>query len=752
MKHQKEHKRVDINYFLIPMSIVSVLFFVFTYSLVQSQIKTEYEHLENVALKLTNSYAHSVVGQNLAAETATQLLEEKLEIAMNAILMSEHHWTEDVLSELGKKFGLDALYVYDASGVIVMSMNDEYIGWTAKPGHPVHEFMISTDDIRVEDIRKDSESEKYFKYGYIRSESQEGFIQVGISAEKVNALLEAFSIEQSINEIKNEANVKAMSFINLDYSIAASTSDDYIGLKVTNEEDIMELNSAPIEVTRVSDKLLRVYVPINHLDTNMGWLAMYWPSDDTDNRVRAIIYSGIFLYFVFTLVVGFIIYYAYRKDKSNYKLAYYDSLTGLPNRSYLREHLESVYNEKPASYSALIAVNCKNLSLIISTYGYAFGDKIIKQFSDKLIEKLEKDDRLYRFSSDRFVIMIDFKKTIQYQMDLAKEIIRTFKQPITVENAQQFISIEIGIVELDGHQKEISQVFQEASITLSYLREKDLQIGMYNAQMEAYVKNEDFIEHIIRRAIRKSPEVNMKMVYQPLVNMKNNEIVGFEALLRVSTDTGLIIPPQAIINVAEKRQIIFELGHQILFEVSNFIKRMDNAGIQDKHVAVNISGLQILREEFVDAVRRIIQTVGINPQCLEFEVTESVLMDNLEIVNQKLNQISQLGISIALDDFGTGYSSLSRIRDMNLDIVKIDKFFIDRIETLKYDQLITGDIISMSHKLGLTVVAEGVETKKQWDYLKENNCDVVQGYYFSKPLDEEDAFELLMRKNTTGKS
>lgn len=752
MKHQKEHKRVDINYFLIPMSIVSVLFFVFTYSLVQSQIKTEYEHLENVALKLTNSYAHSVVGQNLAAETATQLLEEKLEIAMNAILMSEHHWTEDVLSELGKKFGLDALYVYDASGVIVMSMNDEYIGWTAKPGHPVHEFMISTDDIRVEDIRKDSESEKYFKYGYIRSESQEGFIQVGISAEKVNALLEAFSIEQSINEIKNEANVKAMSFINLDYSIAASTSDDYIGLKVTNEEDIMELNSAPIEVTRVSDKLLRVYVPINHLDTNMGWLAMYWPSDDTDNRVRAIIYSGIFLYFVFTLVVGFIIYYAYRKDKSNYKLAYYDSLTGLPNRSYLREHLESVYNEKPASYSALIAVNCKNLSLIISTYGYAFGDKIIKQFSDKLIEKLEKDDRLYRFSSDRFVIMIDFKKTIQYQMDLAKEIIRTFKQPITVENAQQFISIEIGIVELDGHQKEISQVFQEASITLSYLREKDLQIGMYNAQMEAYVKNEDFIEHIIRRAIRKSPEVNMKMVYQTLVNMKNNEIVGFEALLRVSTDTGLIIPPQAIINVAEKRQIIFELGHQILFEVSNFIKRMDNAGIQDKHVAVNISGLQILREEFVDAVRRIIQTVGINPQCLEFEVTESVLMDNLEIVNQKLNQISQLGISIALDDFGTGYSSLSRIRDMNLDIVKIDKFFIDRIETLKYDQLITGDIISMSHKLGLTVVAEGVETKKQWDYLKENNCDVVQGYYFSKPLDEEDAFELLMRKNTTGKS
>lgn len=750
MKHRKEHKRVDFNYFLIPMSIVSVLFFVFTFSLVQSQINTQYNHLEDIALKLTNSYAHSVVGQNLAAETSTQLLGEKLEIAMNAIIMSEHHWTEEVLSELGNKFGLDALYVYDSTGVISLSMNNEYIGWTAQPGHPVYDFMTSTDRVRVEEIRKDSESEKFFKYGYLRMENQEGFIQVGISAEKVNELLEMFSIEVAITEIKEETDVEALTYINLEKQISASTCVDCAGLQITNEKDLKELLSEQIEVTRISDDMLRVFVPVEHLGERFGWLAMYWSAEETDNKVKTIILSGVFLYFVFTLVVGFIIYYAYRKDKSNYKLAYYDSLTGLPNRSYLREHLESVYNVKPARYSAFIAVNCKNLSLIISTYGYAFGDKIIKQFSDKLIEKLEKNDSLYRFSSDRFVIMIDFKKTIQYQMDLAKEIIRTFKQPITVENAQQFISIEIGIVELDGHQKEISQVFQEASITLSYLREKDLQIGMYNAQMEAYVKNEDFIEHIIRRAIRKSPEVNMKMVYQPLVNMKNNEIVGFEALLRVSTDTGLTISPQAIINVAEKRQIIFELGHQILFEVSNFIKRMDNAGIQDKHVAVNISGLQILREEFVDAVRRIIQTLDINPQCLEFEVTESVLMDNLEIVNQRLNQISQLGISIALDDFGTGYSSLSRIRDMNLDIVKIDKFFIDRIETLDYDQLITGDIISMAHKLGLTVVAEGVETKKQWDYLKENKCDVVQGYYFSKPLDEEDAFELLMRKHTTG--
>ena len=567
MKRQKEHKRVDINYFLIPMSIVSVLFFVFTYSLVQRQIETEYEHLEDVALKLTNSYAHSLVGQKLASETATQLLNEKLEIAMSAIILFDQNWTEEILNDLGAKFGLDALYVYDSTGVINLSMNSEYLGWTATPGHPVHNFMISADSIRVEDIRKDSESEEFFKYGYLRTLNKDEFIQVGVSAEKVNTLLEMFSVDVAIQEIKEEAQVEVLTFINLNKQISASTCDDCLGLQITNKNDLAELFSTQIEVTRVSNDMHRVFVPVEHMGTSYGWLAMYWSAEETDNKVRELIMSGIFLYLVFTCVVGFIIYYAYRKDKSNYKLAYYDSLTGLPNRSFLKEHLEAVYNLKPASYSAFIAVNCNNLSTIISTYGYSYGDEVIKRLANKLSEVLANDDKLYRFSSDRFVILVDFRKSVQYQMDLAKLIIRTFKQPIVFENAQQYASIEVGIVELDGHQKEVSQILQEASTTLSYLKEKNLLVGMYNAQMEAYVKNEDFIEHVIRRAITKSPEVTMAMVYQPLVNIEVGKIVGFEALLRVSTDAGLIIAPQAVIAVAEKKQLIFDLGNRILSEV-----------------------------------------------------------------------------------------------------------------------------------------------------------------------------------------
>jgi len=379
---------------------------------------------------------------------------------------------------------------------------------------------------------------------------------------------------------------------------------------------------------------------------------------------------------------------------------------------------------------------------------YAFGDEIIKRLVQILNDKLAHDDKLYRFSSDRFVVLIGFKKPIQYQMDLAKEIVHAFSQPVICGNAQQYISIEVATVLLDGHQKEVSQILQEASITLSYLREKNFQVGLYNAQMEAYVKNEDFIERVIQSIIQRNPEVSMSMVYQPLINVSDNKVAGFEALLRVSSETGMTIPPQVVINVAEKRQLINELGDCILSEVCQFVRNLNQLGISDKRVAVNISGLQLLQDSFLEATSHIIQESGIDPSNLEFEITESILLDNLEIINRKLSKIRNMGISIALDDFGTGYSSLSRLRELNIDIVKIDKFFIDRIETLDYDQLISGDIISMAHKLGLTVVAEGVETQKQWQYLVEANCDIVQGYYLSKPLNEVDAYALLMHKKT----
>lgn len=738
-------KKMEINYFLVPMVIVSILFFVFTYALVNSQIQTQFKHLEDVSIKLTNSYAHSIDEQKEASSLVVEMLNEKLIVAMNAILMFEHHWSQDTLNELGDKFGLDALYVYSSEGEIILSMNNEYRGWTANEGHPVYKFMQSNDKLLVEEIRKDSESDKYFKYGYLKLNDSNNFIQVGISAEKINHMLDNFSVETSLHEIKNESDVSAIAFISLDKSIQVSSNSEKVNMNSLKLANLSTNKPDNVDIIREND-MFRIVVAINHNGLHLGWLAMYWPTNDTDSEVLSIIISGIFLYLTVTIVFCYILYYAYKKDKSNYQLAYYDNLTKLPNRSFLREHLNLVYSSQSKKYSAFVAISFKNIQMIVSTFGYLFADEVIKQLTNILLNIISQNDELYRFSSDRFIILIKDEMSREYKLNLCNSIIEQFKLPIYCNNAQQYVNVEVGVVELDGHHKEADQIFQEASITISYLHEIKSAFGLYNEQMETFVKNDEYIEQIIRSIIQNEDKALMELVYQPIVEVHSKNVVSFEALLRVTTKNGLAISPQIIISIAEKRQLIYELGNKIISEVCFFIKEMNNEGLQNIRVAINISGMQILREEFIESVKYMVRMSKIQYNNLEFEITESILLDNLEIINLKMNQLKELGITISLDDFGTGYSSLARLRDLNINLVKIDKYFIDRIDTLDFDRLISGDIISMVHKIGLLVIAEGVETEKQLKYLQDTNCDFIQGYFISKPLSKKDALKFLLNK------
>jgi len=178
-----------------------------------------------------------------------------------------------------------------------------------------------------------------------------------------------------------------------------------------------------------------------------------------------------------------------------------------------------------------------------------------------------------------------------------------------------------------------------------------------------------------------------------------------------------------------------------------FMNHLRKQGYEDVGIAVNISGIQLLREEFLESVRHYIKRIDKNNLFLEFEITESVLIDEFDIINEKLEEIKKMGISISLDDFGTGFSSFSRLRELNIDAVKIDKYFINKISYKNEDDLITADIISMSHKIGLTVIAEGVEEMRQKEYLKEHGCDIIQGYLLSKPLPQNKAIEFLTDYN-----
>lgn len=207
------------------------------------------------------------------------------------------------------------------------------------------------------------------------------------------------------------------------------------------------------------------------------------------------------------------------------------------------------------------------------------------------------------------------------------------------------------------------------------------------------------------------------------------------------------VSPFEFIAIAEEKLLIYDLGNRILLLTIDFMNHLRKQGYEDVGIAVNISGIQLLREEFLESVRHYIKRIDNNNLSLEFEITESVLIDEFDIINEKLEEIKKMGISISLDDFGTGFSSFSRLRELNIDAVKIDKYFIDKISHNNEDNIITADIISMSHKIGLTVVAEGVEEMRQKEYLKEHGCDIIQGYLLSKPLPQNKAIEFLTHYN-----
>ncbi len=224
------------------------------------------------------------------------------------------------------------------------------------------------------------------------------------------------------------------------------------------------------------------------------------------------------------------------------------------------------------------------------------------------------------------------------------------------------------------------------------------------------------------------------------------QVTGFEALSRLTVKDLGPISPLEFIAVAERHQMIYELGLLVLREACQMIRRMMDAGHSAVGIAVNVSGLQLLRDEFITDTTGAAETAGIPLSHLEFEITESVLLVNYELINEKLNQIRDMGMTVSVDDFGTGFSSLARLHELNIDSVKVDRHFVQRIRSPHDENLIISDIISLAHKTGLSVVAEGVEDEHQKLFLERHDCDVIQGYWLSRPLPEEDAISFLRHR------
>lgn len=439
-------------------------------------------------------------------------------------------------------------------------------------------------------------------------------------------------------------------------------------------------------------------------------------------------------------------------QKQLHYLAYYEQLTALPNRVSLYEHAVLRFLNGHAAGVALLFIDIDNFKLINDTLGHAVGDQVIKLMGERLKGLLGENDLIYRLGGDEFVILM---AEIREQNDVqafAEAVLAGFKEPFYVGDSILHINISFGIAVFPEHGANIDELLRCADIAMYKAKEEGGNgFVIYQPLMNETIVERMNIEKQLRTALDRDEFV---LYFQPQYDLKTLRITGLEALLRWNNRELGVVSPAKFIKIAEETHLIIPLGQWVMRKACQFIRRLQERGLGDLTVSVNVSILQLLQNDFADSVFAVLEACGLKPRDLEIEITESVLMESYESIAGNLERLRRNGVRIALDDFGKGYSSLSYLAQLPITTLKIDKSFIDIITAgdgaSAHSKALTGQIVMLGRSMGMAVVAEGVETREQLDYLMHYQCDIIQGYLLSKPLPEVQAEDLVLQQCNEG--
>ncbi len=417
-------------------------------------------------------------------------------------------------------------------------------------------------------------------------------------------------------------------------------------------------------------------------------------------------------------------------------LAYYDVLTKLPNRTMTVQTLRTMTGPDKKDEFVVAIFDIDNFKRINDSAGHDIGDKVILEVSRRLRKTVSESNFVGRFSGDEFIVIMQNTPTDEQALSIIENMKERIYEPIDVEGTHFNLTVSAGVARYPDDGATADEMLKCADTAMYRAKEsgKD-SIKIYSGDMKSELMNRIIIE---KNLIHSLENDEIFVVFQPQYLCKKDSLRGFEALVRWNSKALGMISPAKFIPVAESTKFINKLGSWILKTACIKFKEMCDRLNVEFVLSVNISAVQMMSSSFVSDVMQILEETGFNPTMLELEVTESVLISSLDYVTEILTQLKKLGIKVALDDFGTGFSSLSYLQKLPIDTLKIDKTFVDNIIDSKNEKVLVGSIISLVHKLGMEVIAEGVETDIQLDYLKSERCDYIQGYLLGKPLSEAD--------------
>jgi diguanylate cyclase (GGDEF)-like protein len=430
------------------------------------------------------------------------------------------------------------------------------------------------------------------------------------------------------------------------------------------------------------------------------------------------------------------------RDQALQKLAYYDALTGLPNRAHFQKMLDQMFADpnqmKPAT---VFLADIDNFHAINDAMSHAIGDAVLLNIAAIFKDEITEDMKIARLDGDEFAFIVPGIETQQEAESAVARFISTLYQPIEILGNELHITASVGVALVPQHAQSSSDVYRHINLALQEAKRAGIgRVAFFKPELAERIKEEADLGKGLRIALSNN---ELEVHYQPIVNQKSETVDGFEALARWKHPIKGYIPPFKFIPVAEKSGLISALGDWILRASCLQAKLWIDQGNRPRTVAVNISAAQILQSGFLDSVRRILEETQLPPHLLCLELTESLFVGkSMHKVSAMLQSFKDMGITTALDDFGTGYSSLSYLEHLPIDKLKIDRSFVSAMEKGQKNIDLVNGIINLAHSLGMVVVAEGAETEKEVAILQSLKTDAIQGYFYSKPMA---AFEALAK-------
>lgn len=434
------------------------------------------------------------------------------------------------------------------------------------------------------------------------------------------------------------------------------------------------------------------------------------------------------------------------RTKEIYEVAYYDYLTGLANRRLFEDKVNKLMREVDETDTKLsiMLLDLDRFKAVNDTYGHTFGDLLIKEIAEILKELSDEDFIIARQGGDEFAIaMIELDNKNRAE-NLAEKILEKFMRPIKLENRIVYTTISMGIASYPSDGKDYEDIIRFADFAMYNSKHLGRNTySFYEDSMFKSISKRITFERELHNAIDKEQFI---LHYQPQVDTITKKVIGLEALIRWNHPTQGIISPFQFIDIAEETGLIGPIGIWVLETACKQTKKWHEKGYKNLKIGVNISAHQFEQENFVDIVRRVLIDTNLEPKYLDLEITESIAMKNEIAVITKLKKLKKLGVKVSMDDFGTGYSSLSYLNRFPIDTLKIPREFIKDIKPYHDKRNVIEAIIAIAKNLNLSIIAEGVENKTQLKFLKDRDCDFIQGYLFSKPLPEEDVEEFINKK------